>query len=285
MDAGATLVQSSPTTRSWLQGLRDRLPEYEYSEARYYAAFRTKTAGRAVAYLNPAKRTIRLFLPLEPRDDAHLQPTPSTSSWAARFPSVFQIAGAQDLLTATRLIVRSHAALGASPRKRPTRRPEHLAAEELPPEIEYVEGAARAVLVNAYERNRRARERCLRHYGRNCAICGLNFGARYGEPAAGYIQVHHIVPIAKVGVPPEFDQRSAAGLSQLPCGHPSARAALFNRRGQANAAERRRTGISNSGQRACAGAETGQRRYSQRGERRGRLNAGVRQHHGSGEPI
>lgn len=163
MDAGATLVQSSPTTRSWLQSLRDRLREFEYSEARYYAAFRTEPPGRVVAYLNPAKRSIRLFLPLEPGDDAHLQPTPSTSSWAARFPSVFQIAGEQDLSTATRLIARAHAALGASPRKNATRRPEYLAAEELPSEIEYVEGAARAVVVNAYERNRRAREKCLRH--------------------------------------------------------------------------------------------------------------------------
>jgi predicted HNH restriction endonuclease len=29
-------------------------------------------------------------------------------------------------------------------------------------------------------------------------VCGFNFGVRYGEPAVGYIQVHHIVPIAKV---------------------------------------------------------------------------------------
>jgi predicted HNH restriction endonuclease len=108
-------------------------------------------------------------------------------------------ASEQDLLTATRLIVRSRAALGASYRKNPTRRPEYLAADELPSETEYVEGAARVVLVNAYERNRRARERCLRHYGRNCTVCGFNFGARYGESAAGYIQVHHVVPIAKVG--------------------------------------------------------------------------------------
>jgi len=103
------------------------------------------------------------------------------------------------LSTATRLIVKSHATIGLSTRKKATRRPEYLAAEELPSEIEYVEGAARPVLVNAYERNRRAREKCLQHYGRSCAACGFNFEARYGQPAAGYIQVHHIVPIAKVG--------------------------------------------------------------------------------------
>jgi hypothetical protein len=199
MDTGATLVQSSPTTRSWLQTLRNRLPQFEYSEAKYYAAFRSGPARRAFAYLNPAKGSVRLFLPLDPGDEPHLQPTPSTFSWATRFPSVFPIAGEQDLSTATRLIVTSHAALGPSTRKTASRQPEYLAVEELPSEIEYVEGTARPVLMNAYERNRRAREKCLRHYGRNCAACGFNFEARYGGSAAGYIQVHHLVPIAKIG--------------------------------------------------------------------------------------
>lgn len=62
-----------------------------------------------------------------------------------------------------------------------------------------MEGTARPVLVNAYECNRRAREKCLQNYGSTCFICGFEFEARYGEAAAGYIQVHHIVPIAKVG--------------------------------------------------------------------------------------
>jgi predicted HNH restriction endonuclease len=84
-------------------------------------------------------------------------------------------------------------------RKKAARWPEYLTAEELPSEIEYVEEAARSVMVNAYERNRRAREKCLRQYGRSCAVCGFNFEATYGGSAAGYIQVHHIVPIAKVG--------------------------------------------------------------------------------------
>lgn len=196
---GTTLVQSSPVTRSWLQALRDSLPELEYTEATYYAAFKTKPPRRALAYLNPAKRSIRLFLPLKPGDDPRLQPTPSTSSWAARFPSVFPIAREADLPTAGQLIARSRAAIGPSTRKKPSRRPEYLAAEELSSKVEFVEGAARSVLVNAYERNRRAREKCLRHYGRTCSVCGFNFEARYGEAAAGYIQVHHIVPIAKIG--------------------------------------------------------------------------------------
>ena len=197
MAAGPTLVQSSPTTRSWLQGLRERLHQFKYSEAKYYSSFRSD--GRAIAYLNPSRGRVRLFLRLDPGDESRLQPSPSTSSWAARFPSVFPITGEKDLSTASRLIVKSHTVTGPPTRKKPTRRPEYFPAEELPSEIEYAEGATRRVLVNAYERNRRAREKCLRHYGRTCAACDFNFQARYGEAAAGYIQVHHIVPIAKVG--------------------------------------------------------------------------------------
>jgi hypothetical protein len=199
MDGGATLVQASPTTRRWLQSLRDRLPQFEYREVKYWASFRSESPRRAVAYLNPAQQSIRLFLALDPGDEAALEPSPSTVSWAARFPSVFRIADEKDLSTATRLILQSHAALRPSTRRRAVRRPEYLAAEELSSEIEYREGAARRVLVNAYERNRRAREKCLGHYGRSCIICGFNFEARYGKSAAGYIQVHHIVAIARVG--------------------------------------------------------------------------------------
>jgi predicted HNH restriction endonuclease len=168
----------------------------QYTEAKYYAAF--KTPRRAAAYLNPAQQGVRVFLALDPRDDAALQPTPSSSNWAVRFPSVFRIAGEQDLAEARRLILRSHAAVGPSD-KNAALRPEHFAPEELLPEIEYLEGCARQVLVNAYERNRRARETCLRHYGRSCAACEFTFDAKYGEAAAGYIQVHHIIPIAQVG--------------------------------------------------------------------------------------
>ena len=127
----------------------------------------------------------------------HLQPTPSTSSWAARFPSVFPIGSERDLPAAIQLIVRSQGAIGPSQRARVVRRPEYVAAEEVP-DLEYVEGAARRVLVNAYERNRHARDRCLRHYGRSCVVCGFNFETRYGEVAAGFIHVHHIVPIARL---------------------------------------------------------------------------------------
>jgi 5-methylcytosine-specific restriction endonuclease McrA len=196
--SSATLVQSSPTTRSWLLILRDRLPQLEYSETKYWAAFKTVPPQKTVAYLDPRQASVRVFLGLIPGSEPDLQPTPSTKGWAARFPSIFQVTDKQDLTEATRLILKSHAAIGPSKQERTTSRPEHFAAEELHPKIQYLEGTTHRILVNAYEGSPRARETCLRHFGRSCTVCGFNFEAKYGKVTAGYIQVHHIVPIAQI---------------------------------------------------------------------------------------
>ena len=74
--------------------------------------------------------------------------------------------------------------------------------DRLPEEVseaqKYVEGAARTIQVNAYERSAQARAACIRHYGALCFVCGLDFQSRYGAVAAGLIHVHHLVPIAEV---------------------------------------------------------------------------------------
>lgn len=108
METDITLVQASPTTRSWLQSIRNRLSHCEYHEKKYWAVISSASAHRVLAYLHPTKRCIRLFLPLNTGDAPHLHPTPSSSSWAERFPSVFRIAGEQDLSTAAQLIAKSH---------------------------------------------------------------------------------------------------------------------------------------------------------------------------------
>ena len=111
MGTSITLVQSSLTTRSWLQSLRNRLSNYEYSETKYWAAIRSTSDRRVVAYLNPAKGSIRVFLSLNTGDAPHLQPTPSSSGWAERFPAVFRITSEQDLVTAAQLIAKSYAGI------------------------------------------------------------------------------------------------------------------------------------------------------------------------------
>ena len=61
------------------------------------------------------------------------------------------------------------------------------------------EGAAVKVTANRYERNPLNRQRCISHYGDSCWVCEMNFGAVYGPPGSGYIEVHHRVPVSQMG--------------------------------------------------------------------------------------
>ena len=63
----------------------------------------------------------------------------------------------------------------------------------------YAEGAVRQVMVNRYERDDRARDACIAAFGPTCRICGFDFVARYGPVGRGYIHVHHLQPVSKVG--------------------------------------------------------------------------------------
>lgn len=63
----------------------------------------------------------------------------------------------------------------------------------------YPEGSRQSVLVNKYERNTRAREKCIEYHGVICKACGFDFEENYGEVGEGFIHVHHIVPVAEIG--------------------------------------------------------------------------------------
>lgn len=73
-----------------------------------------------------------------------------------------------------------------------------LPTEEATP-AKFLEGATRTVSVNAYERNPKARQACLDHFGFNCAACGFNFSKVYGAIGDRFIHVHHLRDIASVG--------------------------------------------------------------------------------------
>ncbi len=77
--------------------------------------------------------------------------------------------------------------------------------EEVNSRLRYTEGATYRVAINAYERNPRAREACIKHYGKSCCVCGFNFEATYGEVAKEYIQVHHLVPLSEIAEEYEVD--------------------------------------------------------------------------------
>jgi 5-methylcytosine-specific restriction protein A len=73
--------------------------------------------------------------------------------------------------------------------------PEKVFPDEISDEAEYPEGAKKQVVVNAYERNPKAREACIAKFGPDCSVCGMSFLERYGELAKDFIHVHHKKPL------------------------------------------------------------------------------------------
>jgi 5-methylcytosine-specific restriction protein A len=75
--------------------------------------------------------------------------------------------------------------------------------ELMPEEIDHVhtvvEGTKIQVVVNAYERDRSARSRCIAHWGSRCQVCDMSFSERYGDLGEGFIHVHHLTPISMIG--------------------------------------------------------------------------------------
>ena len=64
---------------------------------------------------------------------------------------------------------------------------------------EVKEGEEKTVTLSTYERNPVARKKCLEAHGTACAVCGMDFGKKYGPEFDGKIEVHHIVPISQIG--------------------------------------------------------------------------------------
>lgn len=75
----------------------------------------------------------------------------------------------------------------------------NLYSGEMETNNDIYEGALKTTYVNSYERNPLARKKCIEHFGLGCIICGFNFEHKYGELGAGFIHVHHIVPISSIG--------------------------------------------------------------------------------------
>lgn len=75
---------------------------------------------------------------------------------------------------------------------------ELVRSTDLPDEF-YIEGAQKQMLTNRYERNPKARARCIAVHGSACAVCGFDFGLVFGEEFSGKIEVHHKKPISEIG--------------------------------------------------------------------------------------
>jgi len=62
----------------------------------------------------------------------------------------------------------------------------------------YLEGAVIRVTVNAVERDKKARDECIKYYGTKCYVCGFDFEKVYGEIGKGFIHVHHLKPMKEI---------------------------------------------------------------------------------------
>lgn len=75
--------------------------------------------------------------------------------------------------------------------------------------LSQTEGDHFSVVVNKYERSTVNRFLCIAKYGASCSICGFDFKKKYGQLGDGFIHVHHIVPVSKLGpgyvIDPEKD--------------------------------------------------------------------------------
>ena len=60
------------------------------------------------------------------------------------------------------------------------------------------EGALVKVMANKFERNRKAREKCVELKGFKCMVCGRDFVETYGDIGKNFIHVHHLVPISSI---------------------------------------------------------------------------------------
>jgi 5-methylcytosine-specific restriction enzyme A len=67
------------------------------------------------------------------------------------------------------------------------------------------EGTVYKILVNAYERNPQAWQKCIDHYGTQCHSCKFDFSKQFGILGKGFIHVHHLYPISEVGAEYEID--------------------------------------------------------------------------------
>jgi 5-methylcytosine-specific restriction protein A len=65
--------------------------------------------------------------------------------------------------------------------------------------VGFLEGKSKTIIVNAYERNTKARKVCVKFYGLNCQVCDYNFEKRFGKIGEDFIHVHHIKEISSIG--------------------------------------------------------------------------------------
>lgn len=68
------------------------------------------------------------------------------------------------------------------------------------PTMGETEGRAVQSLTTRYERKKVNREACIQLKGLRCSVCGFDFAEKYGRLGVGYVEIHHIKPLASLGI-------------------------------------------------------------------------------------
>ena len=84
-------------------------------------------------------------------------------------------------------------------------RPRTLIPEEVDASETYLEGQVQKISVDAYERNRIARFKCIEHHGTACAVCEYDMSDLYGKLGVGVIHVHHLRELSNLRKEYEVD--------------------------------------------------------------------------------
>ena len=61
-----------------------------------------------------------------------------------------------------------------------------------------IEGAKKEVIVNRFERDSKARIKCIEKRGTSCHVCDINFEKEYGEIGKDFIHIHHLKPLSEI---------------------------------------------------------------------------------------
>ncbi len=66
-------------------------------------------------------------------------------------------------------------------------------------EKNFFEGSISKIMVNRYERDANARQKCIEHWNSICSVCDFDFEKKYGDLGRGFIHVHHKKELSSIG--------------------------------------------------------------------------------------
>jgi predicted HNH restriction endonuclease len=188
-----------------LRALQRKVPTTERAHATNMCTF-TVAPGRKAAFVYHKKTVseLRVYFRSVVDDEfarigkvAPIKRRTLTSDWAKLTPWYFDLLEPDDAADAAALLLSAPGVTDVPARRKSPRR-EVSIAEEITGDA-FWEGAASRVSVNRYERDRRARDACVRAHGASCSACGMTFSGVYGPLFAQVIVVHHVVPLSQLG--------------------------------------------------------------------------------------